>query len=822
MNNKIQIKNDQAKLEKLLGSKLYSSQYSFIQEIAQNATDSMRRAGKHDQSIDSGIDRDENGDFFFIRDYGVSFENKEEYVKYCCTLLESSKSQNKDDSENQEMGSYGIGKISMSAYNNIWYYEVYKNKKRFDSKVWEIEHKGIFHKESEYLDTEEEDGVLFKIYINYEKAKKESINSNHYLYYNNRNLKEEHLHLFIKEIDKKLCYFENINFTICPEIVIEDPEILETSLMSNNLTRNIYKHPMYHYSSANRETKLHIIRDQYVYLLKDEDICKITENSTVPRVPVGLKFNMNEVDVNSTREEIIRDSKFYEVLKSKLINFQNFVLASWKKERENEINTEYTNFTDYYKAVRTIENNEVSLIENVLNVSVASLNMNIEKNSYFPTVKNILEPSIIFNNKVFDKLFRFHSKITPQRSVLTNYQSYYYLIKDESVIFYRIDKTLSKYEKEKLRLLSSQTKKDVIVFAKNDFYIDNIVSIKQNKDVIETYQNLYLSTKFTREVEDFDSWFDKILTSDLHNSMEIFLSGSCNKERLLKLFPKELKEVEKKVKEKKEIKKTDLTYKNIRKAEIIRDNSSHYVADICTTARGDTNDPNIYFYMTYKTTQEYKNIFPFLTILYSILNKNIRMSKTNTRRMYKIIAINEKETIPKTPNFINLKLDTHTDNERFLKVTKKYFTSSIINNLIKEKRNIFKNSWIIKKYISNNLGEEIESLKNYINQYPPNSIDTMNKDVYEEILNYLVMNKLYDHEIYHIYEKIKNFIIKNESFLSFLDLSDNVLRESSYVHSKDLTINPLFKPLLQTSCRYLKLKMDWQHYKLNTEFFNLT
>ena len=138
----IGLKNDVVKLQQILGSKLYSSKYSFISEVCQNATDSMRKAGKQDQPFELGIDEDA---FFFVRDYGTSFEDKETIVKYLCTLLESSKTQVKDENENQEIGKYGIGKISSAAYNSEWFYKIYKNGKGIDLKVFEIENRGIFY-----------------------------------------------------------------------------------------------------------------------------------------------------------------------------------------------------------------------------------------------------------------------------------------------------------------------------------------------------------------------------------------------------------------------------------------------------------------------------------------------------------------------------------------------------------------------------------------------------------------------------------------------------------------------------------------------------
>ena len=49
------VKNDVAKLQQLLGSKLYSNKYSFISEVLQNSTDAMRKCGKQNESFEVGI-----------------------------------------------------------------------------------------------------------------------------------------------------------------------------------------------------------------------------------------------------------------------------------------------------------------------------------------------------------------------------------------------------------------------------------------------------------------------------------------------------------------------------------------------------------------------------------------------------------------------------------------------------------------------------------------------------------------------------------------------------------------------------------------------
>lgn len=105
----LKVKNDPSKLQQLLGSKLYSDKYSFISEALQNSTDAMRKIGKQDENFDIGIKRVNDAFYFFIRDYGYSFDSIEEFKRLVGTLLESSKTQSKDSTDNQELGRYGIG-----------------------------------------------------------------------------------------------------------------------------------------------------------------------------------------------------------------------------------------------------------------------------------------------------------------------------------------------------------------------------------------------------------------------------------------------------------------------------------------------------------------------------------------------------------------------------------------------------------------------------------------------------------------------------------------------------------------------------------------
>ena len=93
----IGIKQDIQKLQMLLGPKLYSNKMSFICEVAQNGTDIHRAMGVK-RPIVIGTKRIGSDIVYFQRDYGSGL-SKEDFVKYLCTLLESSKSQVKSGEE---------------------------------------------------------------------------------------------------------------------------------------------------------------------------------------------------------------------------------------------------------------------------------------------------------------------------------------------------------------------------------------------------------------------------------------------------------------------------------------------------------------------------------------------------------------------------------------------------------------------------------------------------------------------------------------------------------------------------------------------------
>ena len=301
------IKNDITKLQQLLGSKLYSDKYSFISEILQNSTDAMRKCGKGDETFNIGIsfNSDASNYTFYVRDFGCSFDTIEDFKRLVGTLLESSKTQSKNSSENQEIGKFGIGSISVAAYNSEWFYKIYKNGKGFDAKLMEIEGKGLFLECSEYYDTDEVDGVYFEVIL------------------------KDRPYDFYKNLVKKARYFQNINFQFDGP-AIANLKMYDSNIVNVNESFKIYRNDLFQYSTLNKLEDMHICIDQYSYLIR-WDILGIDSI----KLPIALRFNLDDFETNPTREVITITDDYKDKVLGKIGE-----VADWFANKYNELNPE--------------------------------------------------------------------------------------------------------------------------------------------------------------------------------------------------------------------------------------------------------------------------------------------------------------------------------------------------------------------------------------------------------------------------------------------------------------------------------------------------
>lgn len=794
---KIQVKNDTSKLQEIIGSNLYSSPYSFLQEVCQNAVDSMRRAGKSDEYVILGINEDpQNGQFYlYIRDFGTSFKDKEEYIKYCCTLLESSKDQNKSGEEGEEMGRYGIGKISPSAYNKEWFYSIYKNGKGFDSRVWEVQYDGIHHEESDYYDTTEKDGVYFKIYLT-------------------RSLEE-----MVSNIKKKLCYFENIYYSF---------DIMATkNLGQNNIISNtdlkIVKGDTYCYSTMNVVKELHFIIDQYTYEISSEDYREM--NILKLDIPIALRFTMDEIDVNSTREQVKRNDKFYINFKAKYEKFLEFVIPLWEKSIEKYAKKTVNNFTEYSEALQLILNSGITLfslpsIDKKLEISKSTLdvifNSNyINRRLYFPQLVGVTKVSEIYNKISLDHIYNINGVV--KNGVRTKRTSGVYIRWNNNVMDLKIYLQSNKFTKKEKEMVDKVLGGNYVIVSRDD--IDTIKS-RLNKDL--GYYSRVLPNNVKENIrklhsnlneEEFEVYFKNVTLKDLEKSIEIFESNDIwTKDRIEKALPKdEIDKIENKVVDRYKKPEDTIRLKVARKSTR-SDSGLVYDTEYLKLSEIPIKQ-DIYLYITCKTLERQKEVEKLIkdteSLLSSLSFRSVKKAdkKVKKKAIFKIVVMNQKDSdmVKDNPKFVDLEFGKEKDVLNFLKYTKRALTGSLIRELIINNKHIFDNKEYIGVNISSSLGKDLEKLEQYMNtnKYLDNFSNT--KDMYEELMSLMRKHDLWDYTIIDTYRRIANFI-KKADFFDYLKMGSSVIE------------NPKIINLIQNNCRYLKIKMDWQHYTPNGKF----
>lgn len=307
MQQKLKISNNQAKLHQALGSKLYASEYSFISELCQNAVDSHRMAGVKEPIV-VGIKYDNpeiNGKsignmVFYVKDIGLSFQDKEDFESKICTILESGKDENKTDSEDCPMGNHGIGSISVSKYSKHWKYTVITpNYKKFECKLEEIEGEGLTYLFSDYKNVDDEKSVMIEVPI-------KPYNVSHFL----TNMKE------------KLSYFKDINFEFDTEILK-----LDASLMTINSDFKLFQSDDFQYSTLSKKTNLHITIDQYTYDIRWEKL-----GISPIQVNIALKFSLVDgLTSDLTRENLVVNDQYANIIKDKILKVADYFVGKYNE-----------------------------------------------------------------------------------------------------------------------------------------------------------------------------------------------------------------------------------------------------------------------------------------------------------------------------------------------------------------------------------------------------------------------------------------------------------------------------------------------------------
>jgi len=740
----IGVKSDISKLQQLLGSKLYSDKYSFIQEQMQNSTDAMRKCGKGDEPFHVGIKKDTGVFTFFIRDFGCSFESIDDFKRLIGTLLESSKSQQKDASEGQELGKYGIGSIACAAYNKEWNYKVYKNGKGFDANLKEIDGKGLFLGCSDYYETEEVDGVYFEVEINTE------------------------INEFYDKLIQKAKYFQNIKFVWDSDTLayFKSKYFDVSSIIDINQRFKIVRSEDFQYSTLNELNEMHICLDQYSYFINwtEAGINRI-------KLPIALRFSLNEFETNPTREVITIDESYKEKIRNKVKKVAKYFLDKYNEE--NPV-FEAENLKIYEQELIRRDDKSIKIANKVIDIEEfcktythGSFNL--------PTFKNITPKTLDdfhrFMNFYGRRVYNVSYKI--RRGTLLRNTS---LTWNERSTFILTNRRLKRFEQDYLK-----TKNDT-------FYIIE----KSKNDIVLKHDgiNPSIQTHFNIEERDINSEHEKMfedfkLLKEEHDK-NVFL-------KIEDIIPKDyentLPKKEKKKKEKVEKSEEEIFLKYPRRPE----RSCSWFAvwqDAPVKMKNLSRLPKLHIYGTESKRKDLESLY-------------VKFQKKDTN--LQIIMVSEKtEKMLKQENNHNF---IHIDDlKNNFGVISKYATMGYIKSQVSDIENILKHHEIIKTYISKQIGDDMNELDVLLKKYDPDDIFYgFEKTIIKEIVDFYNNNpKLYDQ---NILDKA-NKVLRVASKLDFVTLFAHDIKTQS--SRKDIAIKTM-----NDICRFRQVRMNWENYILD-------
>ena len=301
MQKELKLSNNTAKLHQMFGKKLYANKFSFISEICQNAVDSHRMAGVKDPVI-VGINEH---NVFYVKDVGLSFRDKKDFIDKVCTILESGKSSIKTDNEDCPMGEHGIGSISVSAYQPKWKYTIITPAgKKFTCVLKEVEGIGLTYEMSNYKDTDEAKSVLFEVDVT-----------------------SAGTIALIEGMKEKLCYFKDILFQFSENIIKVYPELLVINSMFK-----LFQSDDFQISTLNKIDEMHISLDQYSYPIR----WSILGISPI-KIPVALKFTMADgLVADITRENLCHTDNYKSIILEKIKKVADWFVNKYNEQTPDE------------------------------------------------------------------------------------------------------------------------------------------------------------------------------------------------------------------------------------------------------------------------------------------------------------------------------------------------------------------------------------------------------------------------------------------------------------------------------------------------------
>lgn len=297
---------DLHKLWSMLQDPYKNSIGAIVREITSNCFDSHSEAGVT-EVVHVKIGKDDTGWYWSAEDFGVGLSPErmsDIYVSYLKSTKESS---------NNQIGCFGLGSKSPLSYTDLFHIRT-----RYNG----IEYSYILRKgektprlEKLFEDpTTERNGTLIKIYI--KNGKK----------YSYSNLEPE-IWRFKEECQKQLCYFENVYFEGCD--IDNTYKIIEGKYWKKNTMYTPF-------------SSMHISLGSVAYPI-DWDNLGIEEIS----LDIALKFNIGELDIIQTREDVKYTPRTKEAILEKIKLVKEEFIERW-----NSQDFELEDIREYHRLIR--------------------------------------------------------------------------------------------------------------------------------------------------------------------------------------------------------------------------------------------------------------------------------------------------------------------------------------------------------------------------------------------------------------------------------------------------------------------------------------
>ncbi|MHA2064009.1 MAG: ATP-binding protein [Candidatus Thorarchaeota archaeon] len=318
---------------------------AIVREYTSNAWDAHVEAANLEDPIIVEIAKDESGWYWSVEDFGVGMSEeriREVFVEY----LETTK-----DLSNDEIGAFGIGSKSGLSYTELVHYRTRHQGTEYNYLLRKGEEAPVLDLISKQS-TDDQDGTYVKVYI------KESYRSGY-------SRKEPETWKFKEQCKQQLPYFHNVFFKGCD--------------IDNNY--KIYEGDHFKVSTLISTANMHMCIGDVYYPIDWEQM-KMTEI----KVAVGLKFNIGDLDLQFTREDVKYSQRTKDAIKGKIDDVKDELLVLYHSGE----NMEKEDVFDYYEMLRS---DPVLTIEGI-NIAMVAYKDELKNIARFKPMKDMHVPAM--------------------------------------------------------------------------------------------------------------------------------------------------------------------------------------------------------------------------------------------------------------------------------------------------------------------------------------------------------------------------------------------------------------------------------------------